>query len=151
MPDPNRNRMLLIERAQTGVLQHDCVAAQQNTDECALCRDAQQRESVPNNAQGRGGQDGTPAGVKPKSEFLLGALGQEPSRRVSFPSHSARREASSAFDRFLRRALSYGASQQGPCNRVIEAIAASTNGGQGRFRRRQRVGGLLSFHYHDGA
>jgi len=26
-PDPNRNRMLLLERAQSGVLQHDLVVA----------------------------------------------------------------------------------------------------------------------------
>jgi hypothetical protein len=36
-PDPNRNRMLLLERAQSGVLRHDLVAAYQITDEGILC------------------------------------------------------------------------------------------------------------------
>ncbi|HMA95527.1 MAG TPA: hypothetical protein VKP30_22715, partial [Polyangiaceae bacterium] len=32
-------------------------------------------------------------------------------------------------------------------NRLIEPIAANTTGGRGRIRRRQRVGGLLNYHY----
>ncbi len=36
-------------------------------------------------------------------------------------------------------------------NRLIEASAANTNAGQGRIRRRERLGGLLNFYYRDAA
>lgn len=38
-------------------------------------------------------------------------------------------------------------NHQGLGNRLIEPIAANTDAGKGRISRRQRVGGLLSYHY----
>jgi putative transposase len=38
-------------------------------------------------------------------------------------------------------------NHQGLGNRLIDPIAANTNSGEGRIRRRQRVGGLLSYYH----
>jgi putative transposase len=38
-------------------------------------------------------------------------------------------------------------NHQGLGNRLIDPVAANTNAGKGRIRRRQRVGGLLNFYY----
>jgi hypothetical protein len=42
-------------------------------------------------------------------------------------------------------------NHQGLGNRLIEPSAANTNAGQGRIRRRERVGGLLNFYYREAA
>lgn len=36
-------------------------------------------------------------------------------------------------------------------NRLIEASAANTNGGRGRIRKRERLGGLLNYYYREAA
>jgi transposase InsO family protein len=40
-------------------------------------------------------------------------------------------------------------NHQGLANRLIEPVAANTNSGEGRIRRRQRIGGLLNYYYRD--
>ncbi|MGE5784375.1 MAG: integrase core domain-containing protein [Myxococcales bacterium] len=76
--------------------------------------------------------------------------------------HSARSECLSRIipfgEKHLRRTIaSYvdhyhmERNHQGLGNRLIEASAASTNAGQGRIRRRERLRGLLNFYYRDAA
>jgi putative transposase len=40
-------------------------------------------------------------------------------------------------------------NHQGLANRLIEPVAANTNSGEGRIRRRQRIGGLLNYYYRE--
>jgi hypothetical protein len=42
-------------------------------------------------------------------------------------------------------------NHQGLDNRLIEPVTANTNSGEGVVRRRERVGGLLSYYYRDAA
>ena len=42
-------------------------------------------------------------------------------------------------------------NHQGLENRIIELLAANTNAGKGIVRRRERVGGLLSYYYREAA
>ena len=42
-------------------------------------------------------------------------------------------------------------NHQGLGNELIEPIAANTNAGEGVVRRRERLGGLLSYYYRDAA
>ena len=38
-------------------------------------------------------------------------------------------------------------NRQGLDNRLVEPLAANTNSGEGRIRRRERLGGVLSYYY----
>jgi putative transposase len=42
-------------------------------------------------------------------------------------------------------------NHQGLDHRLIELVATNTNSGEGVVRRRERVGGLLSYYYRDAA